>query len=66
MEVSADQGKTWEPTTRKDYNYFQKKGGGGFGTDEVLVRITCMDGKKVITAPVGVKGDTSYPAAVNC
>ncbi|KAB5576067.1 RlpA-like double-psi beta-barrel-protein domain-containing protein-containing protein [Coniochaeta sp. 2T2.1] len=67
LDASTDGGKTWQPTTRKDYNYFQKAGGGGgFGTDTVTVRVTCQDGRRVIAPGVGVAGDTEWRTPVNC
>ncbi|KAH8909194.1 hypothetical protein BR93DRAFT_967198 [Coniochaeta sp. PMI_546] len=67
LDVSTDGGKSWQATTRKDYNYFQKAGGGGgFGTSSVTVRITCQDGKKVVAPGIGVDGDTEYATPVNC
>ena len=67
LEVSTDNGKTWQATTRKDYNYFQKAGGGGgFDKDTVSVRISCMDGKKIVASNIGVDGDTEFPTNVNC
>lgn len=67
LDVSTDGGKSWQATTRKDYNYFQKAGGGGgFGTSSVTVRITCQDGKKVVAPGIGVDGDTEFTTPVNC
>ncbi len=67
LDVSTDGGQTWQPTERQAYNYIKKAGGGGgFGKDAVTVRISCIDGKKVIAPQIGVKGDTQYLTAVNC
>lgn len=67
LDVSVDNGDSWQSTDRKDYNYFQKSGGGGgFETDSVWIRLKCMDGRTVIAPDIGVKGDTEYSTSVNC
>jgi len=66
LDVSTDNGNTWQGTQREDYNYFQKAGGGGFGVDTLTVRISCSNGAKVILRNVGVADSTSYTAPGNC
>ncbi|CZT51103.1 related to extracellular cellulase CelA/allergen Asp F7-like, putative [Rhynchosporium secalis] len=63
LEVSTNGGKTWQPTTRRDYNFFEKN--TGFGTEKVSVRVTGATGKSVITHNVGVGSQTQFTAAGN-
>jgi len=46
MDVSTDGGKTWQPTTRAEYNFFQNA--HGFGVEVVDVRITSVTGDTII------------------
>lgn len=64
LEVSADAGKTWMPTTRNTNNFFELS--GGTGTSEAWVRVTSELGERVVvedvqvTAGVTTKGTQNY------
>ncbi|TLD19848.1 hypothetical protein PspLS_09597 [Pyricularia sp. CBS 133598] len=66
LDVSTDGGATWQPTTRRPYNFFEKTSGGGFGADSVTVRVTCAGGGQVTMENVGVAGGSSFTAPGNC
>ncbi|KAK0619176.1 RlpA-like double-psi beta-barrel-protein domain-containing protein-containing protein [Immersiella caudata] len=66
LEVSTNGGSTWQSTTRRDYNYFEKTSGGGFGTQTVTVRVSCANGAKVTVQNVGVNAGTVTQAGGNC
>ena len=66
FEVSADGGKTWQNTVRKDYNYWQKSSGDGFNVDTVSVRVTCSNGKQVVVNNVGTTEKAQFKASGNC
>ncbi|KAK1673882.1 rare lipoprotein A [Colletotrichum godetiae] len=66
FEVSTDSGKSWQPTVRQDYNYWQKSSGDGFLVDTVSVRVTCSNGKQVVVNNVGTKEKASFTASGNC
>ncbi|UQC80989.1 rare lipoprotein A [Colletotrichum lupini] len=66
FEVSTDSGKSWQPTVRQDYNYWQKSSGDGFLVDTVSVRVTCSNGKQVVVNKVGTKEKASFTASGNC
>ena len=63
VDVSTDGGSTWQPTTRKDYNFFEKP--SGFGTTSVTVKITSVDGDAVVVKNVGVASRVSVTASSN-
>lgn len=63
LEVSTDGGKTWQPTTRRDYNFFEQN--TGFGTDTVSVRVTGASGKTVVVNNVGVVSDSQITSTGN-
>jgi expansin (peptidoglycan-binding protein) len=52
MEVSADKGQTWKPTTRNVNNFFTMVGNGGTGTTTAWVRVTSELGSQVIVKDV--------------
>ncbi|OHF01197.1 rare lipoprotein A [Colletotrichum orchidophilum] len=66
FEVSTDSGKSWQPTVRQDYNYWQKSSGDGFLVDTVSVRVTCSNGKQVVVKNVGTKENAPFTATGNC
>jgi len=66
LQVSTNAGQTWQTTTRRDYNYFEKPDGGGFGTDTVTLRVTCENGGTVTLQGVGVNGGSTVRASGNC
>ncbi|TDZ17288.1 Expansin-YoaJ [Colletotrichum orbiculare MAFF 240422] len=66
LEASTDSGKTWKPTVRQDYNYWQKSSGDGFNADTVSVRVTCSNGKQVVVSNVGTKEKAQFKALGNC
>lgn len=67
LDVSTDGGRTWQPTARREYNFFEKPGGGGgFGADAVTVRVTCAGGGSVTLQNVGMTSGATFTAAGNC
>lgn len=66
LEISTNGGSSWQSTTRREYNYFEKPGGGGFGTDSVTVRVSCANGAKVTLSNVSVNGGSWSQAPGNC
>ncbi|RYO81869.1 hypothetical protein DL764_009698 [Monosporascus ibericus] len=66
LDVSTDGGKTWQPTVRQDYNYFQKGDYSGFGTDKVTVKVKCSSGKTMTLSNIGVQSSSEYTASGNC
>ncbi|KAK0652420.1 RlpA-like double-psi beta-barrel-protein domain-containing protein-containing protein [Cercophora newfieldiana] len=66
LEVSTNGGSTWQSTTRRDYNYFEKSSGGGFGTQTVTVRVSCANGAKVTVQNVNVNAGSVTQASGNC
>jgi expansin (peptidoglycan-binding protein) len=46
MEYSKDDGSTWQPMQRMDYNYFLTE--SGFGDGSTQVRITAIDGQTLV------------------
>ena len=63
LEVSTDACASWQPTIRKEYNYFEKE--NGYGTDAVDIRITSVDGKFIIVKGVSVTGYSTSPVTGN-
>lgn len=63
LEVSTDGGNTWQATTRKEYNYFEKS--EGFGVDSVDVRITAVDGRSIVVKGASVASESSTTADGN-
>ena len=63
LDVSTDGGKTWKPTTRKEYNFFENP--AGFGTQTVDVRVTSAGGKTIVVKGVDVKPDSLKTAGSN-
>jgi hypothetical protein len=63
LEVSTDDGRTWQSTTRATYNFFENS--SGFGTSTVDVKITSVDGDVVIVNDVAVTSDSTTTASGN-
>lgn len=63
LDVSTDGGKTWKPTTRQPYNYFENS--SGFGTDIVTVRITSSIGTNITVSGMSVASLSSKIASSN-
>lgn len=63
LEVSTDNGSTWQETTRSEYNFFEKD--SGFGTESVDVRVTGASGGVVVVKGVGVESGSSTTADGN-
>jgi expansin (peptidoglycan-binding protein) len=65
LDVSIDGGNTWKSTIRRGYNYFEKSGNDGFGTDKVDVRITSSNRKQIRISGVSVASEASMNASGN-
>lgn len=63
LEVSVDGGKTWSGTTRQDYNFFENS--SGFGTNEVDVKVTSINGESIVVKGVSVEADKETTAGSN-
>ncbi|POS78837.1 rare lipoprotein A [Diaporthe helianthi] len=63
LEVSTDGGKTWQATSRTDYNFFEKS--SGFRTSTVDVRVTSKSGGIIKVSKVSVASDSKTTAASN-
>ena len=63
LEVSTDNGSTWQKTTRSEYNFFEND--SGFGSESVDVRITGASGSSVVVKNVGVSSGKSITADEN-
>ncbi|RAL62451.1 hypothetical protein DID88_005017 [Monilinia fructigena] len=63
VEVSTNGGSTWQPTTRKDYNYFENP--SGFGTTKVDVKVTGISGSTVVVKDVAVTENSIFTASGN-
>lgn len=63
LEVSTDGGKSWKPTQRREYNFFEES--SGFGTETVTVRVTSNSGKTIEVAKVPVTPDFEVKASKN-
>ncbi|OWP06242.1 hypothetical protein B2J93_4363 [Marssonina coronariae] len=63
LEVSTDGGRTWNPTTRRAYNFFENP--SGFGTTSVSVKVTSVAGDIVIVNDVKTAPGVSVPAPNN-
>jgi len=66
LHVSTDGGNQWSETVRRDYNYFEKNGGGGFGQDRFMVRISCSNGRQAILPDVSAAELAESRGPVNC
>ncbi|KAL8408396.1 hypothetical protein RB594_007000 [Gaeumannomyces avenae] len=66
LDVSTDNGQSWKPTIRKEYNYFEREGSAGFEKDFVHVRISCSNGRQVIIPSVSAASEAKTEAPVNC
>jgi expansin (peptidoglycan-binding protein) len=65
LEVSADSGKTWKPTTRNVNNYFALAGGAGTGTKTAWVRATSENGDQVVVKDVDMTSGKTTKGTVN-
>jgi expansin (peptidoglycan-binding protein) len=63
VEVSIDGGKSWEPLTRREYNFFQNP--SGFGVDIVDVRITSVTYETIVVNNVSSASETRTDATSN-
>lgn len=63
LEVSTDNGSTWQATQRKEYNFFEQQ--TGFGSAPLTVRVTSQDGIVVVVNNVEVASGTSITAGSN-
>jgi expansin (peptidoglycan-binding protein) len=63
LQVSTDSGKTWQATTRRDYNFFENS--SGFGTSTVDVKVTSSTGKTITVKGVSVAALVQTKAASN-
>lgn len=63
LEVSTDAGKTWQPTIRKDYNFFENP--SGFGVDFVDVRVTSVTGESIVVNNVSSASEIRTDATSN-
>lgn len=63
LEVSTDGAKTWQPTVREDYNFFQNA--SGFGVDVVDIRITGVTGETIVINNVSSNGGSSTTGSSN-
>ncbi|KAB8302792.1 hypothetical protein EYC80_006137 [Monilinia laxa] len=63
VEVSTNGGSTWQPTTRKDYNFFENP--SGFGTAKVDVKVTGISGSTVVVKNVAVTANSIFTASGN-
>ncbi|CAI4219576.1 unnamed protein product [Parascedosporium putredinis] len=66
LEVSTDNSQTWESTVRQEYNYFEREDKSGFGKDEVMLRVSCSNGRRVIIPSVTMDSEKEITAPVNC
>ncbi|KAF7892507.1 uncharacterized protein EAF02_000045 [Botrytis sinoallii] len=62
LDVSTDGGKTWQPTNRTTYNYFEHSAGYG---SKVNVRVTGLSGKTVTVNNVAVTPGNLVSASGN-
>jgi len=65
LDVSTDGGNTWKSTVRRDYNYFERSGNNGFGTDKVDVRITSSNRKQIKILGISVTSKALIKASGN-
>lgn len=66
LDVSDDNAQTWQPTVRRDYNYFEKDGKAGVARDVVSIRVSCSNGREVIVPGVTLQERSLVTAPVNC
>jgi expansin (peptidoglycan-binding protein) len=66
MEVSTNGGRDWQNTASRDYNFFEKSNGGGYGVDRVDLRISCANGNVVMMTDVEVRDKSKVWATSNC
>ena len=65
VEVSPDEGRTWFRAVGKEYNYFEKPQGGGFG-NKVDLRVICSNGNVVELLDVPTGSNQRTWARGNC
>jgi expansin len=65
LDVSTDGGRTWQGTNRKPYNFFEKSGGGGFGTETVVIRLKAYSEESLLVYNVGVNAGQQTTAGGN-
>lgn len=63
LDVSTDGGRTWRPTIRQPYNFFEHQ--SGFGTESVDVRVTSRGGNTITVRDVSVAAMTTKTAGSN-
>lgn len=63
LEVSTDGANTWQPTVRRDYNFFENP--SGFGVDVVDIRITSVTGETIIINNVSTASESSTTGSSN-
>lgn len=63
LQVSTDNGKTWQKTERKEYNYFENP--AGFKTNSVDVKVTGTSGESIIVKNVSIEQKTTKTAGGN-
>jgi expansin (peptidoglycan-binding protein) len=63
LEVSTDNGSTWQATTRQEYNYFENS--SGFGTESVDVKVTSTSGGSIVVKGVSVAASSTKTAGSN-
>lgn len=63
LEVSTDGGRAWQPTTRREYNFFENP--RGFGAETVSVRVTGETGRSVVVHGVGMDPNLEVTASGN-
>jgi expansin len=63
LEVSTDNGATWQATERQPYNYFQNA--AGFGTSAVDVKVTSTNGGVITVKGVSIEPSKQTKATSN-
>lgn len=63
LEVSTDNGSTWQPTQRQSYNYFQLN--SGTKSNSCAIRVTSESGKQVVVQNVQVASGSVTKASSN-
>ncbi|KAF2630236.1 carbohydrate-binding module family 63 protein [Macroventuria anomochaeta] len=63
LEVSTDDGKTWQQTQRQEYNYFENS--AGYGTETVDVKVTSTSGESIVVKDVSIAPKSTKTAASN-
>jgi hypothetical protein len=63
LEVSTDQGSTWQPTTRNVNNFFEAS--GALSADTAWVKVTSVEGSSVVVKDVKLVPKSSTAATEN-